>query len=98
MLHALPAVLDELEQRLIAGADPLPLLAAVRWADIVGWPQSPDEARALKRRLGEIKGLVAGLQAPLRATLQGLRSEPAYTLKGLTHDTPISFGALPEQI
>lgn len=98
MLHALPAVLDELERRLMAGADPMQLLAAVRWPDLVGWPQNVDEAQRLKRRLGEIRGLIQGLQAPLRATVQGLRSEPAYTLKGLASDAPFSLGALPDVI
>jgi hypothetical protein len=98
MLHALPALLEELEQRLMAGRDPLPLLNAVQWPDLVGWPQTAEEAAALKLRVTRVQGLIAGLQAPLRATLSALRVEPAYTLKGLRPDAPMSLGTLPDII
>ena len=98
MLHALPALLDELEQRLMMGEDPLPLLASVQWPELMGWPQSQEEALELKRRLLMVRGLIQGLQAPLRATLTVLRSEPAYSIKGLKVDGPLSLGALPELI
>ena len=82
MLHALPALLDELERRLVAGEDPLPLLAAIRWPAHSGWPQDLQEAQALKRRLGTLSALLTGLQAPLRATLMALHGESGYSQKG----------------
>lgn len=96
MLHALPALLDDLESRLVRGEDPLPLLASVRWPDLVGWPGDPMEAQRLKRRLEGLKALIQGLQAPLRATLMGLQMEPAYSLKGLRTDAPLSARRLPD--
>lgn len=78
MLHALPALLDELERRLVAGEDPNPLLASVRWPEIVGWPKSQDEALRLKLRLGHLQRLLTGLQAPLRAALSAFSPEPGY--------------------
>ncbi len=82
MLHALPALLDELERRLVAGEDPLPLLAAIRWPALSGWPQDLQEAQAHKRRLGTLSALLTGLQAPLRATLMALHGESGYSQKG----------------
>ena len=96
MLHTLPPLLEEIESRLIQGEDPMPLLSSIQWANLVGWPQDAEEARKVKRRLGEIHALIHGLQAPLRATLMGLRMEPVYTLKGLRTDMPLSLGSLPE--
>ncbi len=82
MLHALPALLDELERRLIAGEDPLPLLAEVRWSALTGWPKNLEEAQSLKRRLEAIVALLTGLQAPLRATLMALQGETPYASTG----------------
>lgn len=98
MLHALPALLDELEQRLMKGEDPMPLLASVSWPELVGWPQSREEALELRFRLQAVRGLITGLQAPIRATLAACRNEPAYSIKGLKVDGPLSFGTLPDLI
>ncbi len=97
-LHALPALVDALESRLVRGEGPMPLLAAVRWPDLVGWPQDAREAEGLRRRLGEVLALIQGLQAPLRATLMALRTEPVYTLKGMQVDGPLSAGRLPDVV
>jgi hypothetical protein len=78
MLHSLPAVLDELERRLLAGEDPLPLLGSIRWPEVIDWPQTPLEAREVKQRLSSISELINGLQAPLRAALMGLNQDAAY--------------------
>lgn len=82
MLHSLPAVLEELERRLLAGEDPLPLLGSIRWPDVIDWPKTAMEARELKQRLSSISGLINGLQAPLRATLMGLNQDAAYQYRG----------------
>ena len=82
MLHSLPALLNELEQRLMAGEDPLPLLASIRWPEVVEWPTSREEASRLKLRLRTITSLLNGLQAPLRATLMGLNQGAPYAAKG----------------
>ena len=50
MLHSLPVLLDDLERRLIAGEDPLPLLGAVRWSELGGWPQDVAELVGVVRR------------------------------------------------
>lgn len=98
MLHALPALLDDLEARIVQGQDPMPLLSSIQWPDLVGWPQDLGEARSLKTRLENIKGLIQGLQAPLRATLMGLRAEPTYSLKGMSVPLPLSLGRLPDLV
>lgn len=72
MLHALPALLDELERRLIAGEDPSPVVTNIRWPDIVAWPATREEALRLKLRLTGLQQLLNGLQAPLRAALSGM--------------------------
>lgn len=90
MLHALPALLDELERRLVAGEDPAPLMASVRWPEIVGWPASREEALRLKSRLGNLQGLLNGLQAPLRATLAALNPEPSYQRKAVAPGKPLA--------
>jgi len=82
MLHSLPALLTDLEQKLIAGQDPMPLLASVRWADVIEWPRDVREADRLKQRLACITGLINGLQAPLRATLASLNGPGPYAAKG----------------
>ncbi|MDP2876489.1 MAG: hypothetical protein Q8O00_09925 [Holophaga sp.] len=82
MLHSLPAMLDDLERRLIAGEDPLPLLASVRWPSLGGWPQDPIEAQQLKHRISSISSLINGLQAPLQATLLALNQFAGYGAKG----------------
>lgn len=82
MLHSLPLLLDELERRLVAGEDPLPLLSSVKWPELADWPDSREDALQMKRRLGAIKGLILGLQAPLQATLMGLNQQASYHAKG----------------
>ncbi len=82
MLHSMPALLDELERRLVAGEDPMPLLGSVRWSEVIGWPRNRQEAARLKARLGSISALIHGLQAPLQATLLGLHQSAAYKAKG----------------
>lgn len=82
MLHSLPALLDDLERRLIEGEDPLPLLGSVRWPNLAGWPQDPAEARRLKQRVSSISALITGLQAPLQATLLALNANAGYGAKG----------------
>lgn len=82
MLHSLPALLNDLEQRLMAGEDPLPLLASIRWPEVMDWPTSREEATRLKQRLRGITSLLNGLQAPLRATLMGLNQGAPYVAKG----------------
>ena len=82
MLHAMPALLDELERRLMAGEDPLPLLGSVRWPEVIDWPRNRQEAANLRGRLGCISALINGLQAPLQATLLGLHQNAAYKAKG----------------
>lgn len=86
MLHAVPELLDALEARLLAGEDPGPLLSRIRWSELVGWPTDLTGAKALKRRLSSIQTLVAGLQAPLRATLMGLSASPGYGRDGIAPD------------
>lgn len=82
MLHSLPVVLDDLEKRLVAGEDPLPLLASIRWPDLVDWPQTKQDALNLKQRLANIAHLINGLQAPLQATLMGLKQDVTYEARG----------------
>lgn len=85
MLHALPALLDELERRLIAGEDPSPVVTNIRWPEIVSWPANREDALTLKRRVEGLQQLLNGLQAPLRAALSvmgdgGYRSQGAMPL------------------
>ena len=82
MLHSMPALLDELERRLMAGEDPAPLLGSVRWPEVIDWPRDRQEAVKLRGRLGSISALINGLQAPLQATLLGLHQSAAYKSKG----------------
>nr|WP_320131569.1 hypothetical protein [uncultured Holophaga sp.] len=82
MLQSLPSVLADLERRLIAGEDPLPLLGNVRWPELVDWPRSREEALRLRQRLAGLNALIQGLQAPLRATLMGLSQDASYQRKG----------------
>jgi hypothetical protein len=82
MLHSLPALLDELEQRLIQGVDPQPLLSSLRWPEVINWPTSREEAARIKDRLAAIQALLNGLQAPLRATLSGLTEGSPYVGRG----------------
>ena len=78
MLHALPELLDALEDRLCLGQDPMPLLTGIRWSELVGWPQDRAQAESLKRRLRRIQVLLDGLHAPLRATLAQLQEPHVY--------------------
>ena len=82
MLHTLPALLNDLEQRLMLSEDPLPLLASIRWPEVIDWPTSREEAARLKLRLQSITALINGLQAPLRATLMGFNQGAPYVAKG----------------
>lgn len=82
MLQPLPALLDDLERRLVAGEDPLPLLGTVRWPDLAEWPRDVGEARQLKQRLSAISSLINGLQAPLQATLLALTDSAGYGAGG----------------
>ncbi|WP_316678127.1 hypothetical protein [uncultured Tolumonas sp.] len=82
MLHSLPALLDELERRLMAGEDPIPLVGSIRWPDVIDWPRDRQEALRMRSRLSSISALINGLQAPLQATLLGLCQSTAYKPKG----------------
>ena len=82
MLHSLPALLDELERRLMAGEDPAPLIGTVRWSEVIDWPRTRQETLKMRARLGSISALINGLQAPLKAALLGLDQNPAYKAKG----------------
>jgi len=90
MLQPLPALLDDLERRLVAGEDPLPLLGTVRWPELAGWPKDPAEARRLKQRLSTISALINGLQGRLRATLLALTYSAGYGAAG-TVAVPVSL-------
>lgn len=98
MLHALPALLDELERRLVVGEDPAPLLGAIRWPEIIGWPSTRQDAMRLKERLANIQMLLQGLQAPLRATLATLSPEPGYHPKGVAPLSRSFSGVIQESI
>ena len=82
MLHSLPALLDELEHKLMAAQDPMPLLNSIRWQDVIDWPKTREEASWLKRKLDGIQFLINGLHAPLRATLQRLNPGATYAARG----------------
>ncbi len=90
MLHALPALLDDLERRLVQGEDPLPLLAAIRWAEVIDWPKSREEALRLKLRLSGLQTLLNGLQAPLNAALSAAGANPSYQPNGRV-ELPLHF-------
>jgi hypothetical protein len=82
MLHSLPALLDELERRLMVGEDPVQLIGSVRWSEVIDWPRNRQETLKIRGRLGSISVLINGLQAPLQATLLGLNQNAAYRSKG----------------
>jgi hypothetical protein len=82
MLHSLPALLNDLEHKLMAAEDPMPLLNSIRWAEVIDWPKTPADAARLKRKLDGIKFLINGLQAPLRATLMRMNEGATYVAKG----------------
>ena len=82
MLHSLPELLNDLEQKLIAGEDPLPLLASVRWHEVIGWPQDRAQALALQVRAENLKRLVGALEAPVRVTLARLHPTATYAIRG----------------
>lgn len=88
MLHSLPALLDDLEQRLMQGEDPLPLLGAVKWHDIVDWPKNTEEAMVIKRRLACINTLITGLNAPIQATIASLGGGLSYGAAGRLSTPP----------
>jgi hypothetical protein len=78
MLHSVPALVDELESRLLAGKDPLPVLNSVQWSQLIGWPTNLEEAKRLKGRVRAVLTLLQGLQAPVRATLMALNPDVTY--------------------
>lgn len=82
MLHSLPALLDELEAKLVACEDPMPLLASVRWQQLIGWPTSRQDALRLQDRLKHMRILVGALEAPVRATLTRLNQGATYAPRG----------------
>jgi hypothetical protein len=82
MLHSLPALLNDLEHKLMAAEDPMPLLNSIRWPEVIDWPKNPEEAARLKRKLDGIRFLINGLQAPLRATLSRMNAGATYVAKG----------------
>ena len=82
MLHSLPALLDDLEHKLMAAEDPMPLLNSIRWHEVIGWPRNREEILWLRGKLDGLKFLVNGLHAPLRATLQRLNPGTTYGAKG----------------
>lgn len=88
MLHSVPALVDELEARLVSGKDPLPLLASVEWGKLVGWPADLDQALRLKWRIREVMSLLGGLNAPVRATLMALNGSPTYQRGNGKHSLP----------
>ncbi len=92
MLHSLPALLDDLEHKLMAAEDPMPLLASIQWPEVIDWPKTREEAGWLKTKLDAIQFLINGLHAPLRATLQRLNPGATYAPKGGPYLPPsISF-------
>ena len=92
MLHSLPALLNDLERKLMDAEDPMPLLNSIRWPEVIDWPKNPEEAARLKHKLDGIKHLINGLQAPLRATLMRLNPGATYAAKGGPNlPTSISF-------
>ena len=92
MLHSLPALLDDLEQKLMAGQDPLPLLNGIRWPEVIDWPRNRAEAARLGLKLDQLNFLINGLQAPLRATLMRLNPAATYVAKGGANLPPsVSF-------
>jgi hypothetical protein len=82
MLHSLPALLNDLEHKLMAAEDPMPLLNSIRWPEVIDWPKTREEAARLQRKLDGIKFLINGLNAPLRATLMRLNQGGTYVAKG----------------
>jgi hypothetical protein len=82
MLHSLPALLDELEHKLMAAQDPQPLLNSIRWSEVIDWPRTPEAAARISRKLDGIRFLINGLQAPLRATLMRLDPAATYVKQG----------------
>lgn len=89
MLHAVPELLDALEARLIEGEDPSSLLSDIRWSELVGWPQDPVNASALKQHIVAIQTLLMGLQSPLRSALVSLSRSPVYGRNGIPAEAPV---------
>jgi hypothetical protein len=82
MLHSLPALLNDLERKLVEGRDPLPLINSIRWAEVIDWPRTREDAARLKERLARLTFLINGLHAPVRATLMRMSPEATYVAKG----------------
>ena len=98
MLHAVPELLDALEVRLVEGEDPSVLLSNIRWSELVGWPEDPVNARALKQRIASIQALIMGLQSPLRSALVCLSGSPGYGRNGIPAEAPILPPRLREKV
>jgi hypothetical protein len=82
MLHSLPALLNDLEHKLMAAEDPMALLNSIRWPEVIDWPKTLEEGARIKRKLEGIQFLINGLQAPLRATLMRMNQGATYVAKG----------------
>jgi len=82
MLHSLPALLEELERTLVQGEDPMPLIGAIRWSEIMDWPKNPKEADSIKQKISRINEIIMALYSPLRATIMALGSDTPYKAKG----------------
>jgi len=98
MLHVVPELLDALEAKLVEGEDPMTLLSGIRWSELVGWPEDPRGAMALKQRVSAIQAVLIGLQAPLRATLVGLSGSTGYSRDGSPAEVPAYPGRLRERV
>ncbi|GLH73981.1 hypothetical protein GETHLI_24830 [Geothrix limicola] len=98
MLHAVPELLDALEEKLIEGEDPSALLSSIRWSELVWWPEDLKSALVLKQRIASIQTLLIGLQSPLRATLAGLSGSPSYGRGGLQAEAPALAPRLQEKV
>ncbi|MCL1892810.1 MAG: hypothetical protein FWG02_01065 [Holophagaceae bacterium] len=81
MLHSLPALLDELERTLIQGEDPMPLISAIRWSEIVDWPKDNEKAGQIRQKIERIGEIITALYSPLRATILALGSDVPYKAK-----------------
>jgi len=82
MLHSLPAILEELDRTLLRSEDPTPLIASVRWSEIVDWPKDLEQAKAIKEKVARIKEILIQLGSPVRATIMALGSDAPYKMKG----------------
>jgi len=82
MLHSLPALLDELDRTLLKAEDPTPLIASVRWSEIVDWPKDLEQAKSIRTKIARLKDIILQLGSPIRATLMVLGADSPYKMKG----------------